>query len=245
LQTNKEILMSNEEHNRLDAIAADSWYAKGANQFSIEHGFRVISRYVRGGSLLEMGPAEGVMTPYLAKIASRLTFVEGAKKFCDDLQVRFPQATVVHSLFEDFCPRERFDTIVLGHVLEHVADPVDILRRAGGWLSPAGQILGIVPNARSLHRQAAVIMGLLSSENEMNETDIHHGHRRVYDPELFRSHFVQAGLDVESFGGYWLKPVSNRQIEESWTPEMLDAFMQLGERYPDIAGEIYVVATRR
>jgi hypothetical protein len=26
---------------------------------------------------------------------------------------------------------------------------------------------------------------------------------------------------------------------------MLDAFMQLGERYPDIAGEIYVVARNR
>jgi hypothetical protein len=36
--------------------------------------------------------------------------------------------------------------------------------------------------------------------------------------------------------------VSNKQIEANWTPEMLDAFMQLGERYPDIAGEIYVVA---
>jgi hypothetical protein len=39
-----------------------------------------------------------------------------------------------------------------------------------------------------------------------------------------------------------LKPVSNKQIETSWNPEMLNAFMKLGERYPDIAGEIYVIA---
>jgi len=49
-------------------------------------------------------------------------------------------------------------------------------------------------------------------------------------------------MTVEAFGGYWMEPVSLRQIEESWTPAMLEAFMTLGEWYPDIAGEIYVVA---
>jgi hypothetical protein len=76
----------------------------------------------------------------------------------------------------------------------------------------------------------------------MNDMDRHHGHRRVFNPETFRQAFTQAGLNIEIFGGYWLKPVSNKQIEDNWTPEMLDAFMQLGERYPDVAGEIYVIA---
>ena len=50
------------------------------------------------------------------------------------------------------------------------------------------------------------------------------------------------GLEIEAFGGYWLKPLSNGQIEQDWTPQMVEAFMKLGERYPDIAAEIYVVA---
>ena len=96
-----------------------------------------------------------------------------------------------------------------------------------------------------MHRQAAVLMGILPSEDASNEMDIHHGHRRVFDPESFRQCFLSSGLSIEVFGGYWLKPLSNRQIEASWTPEMLEAFMQLGERYPDVAGEIYVIASRR
>jgi hypothetical protein len=32
-------------------------------------------------------------------------------------------------------------------------------------------------------------------------------------------------------------------METAWTAEMLEAFMQLGERYPDIASEIYVIAS--
>jgi hypothetical protein len=74
--------------------------------------------------------------------------------------------------------------------------------------------------------------------------DRHHGHRRVFDPTSFRAAFSGAGLNIEHFGGYWLKPLSNAQIEKSWTPEMLSAFMTLGEKYPEIAAEIYVVATK-
>lgn len=233
---------SNEERVHLDRIAADSWYAKGANARTIQYNFNVFSRYIRGDSLLELGPAEGVMSELLINAVRRYTAVDGASRFCDGLRARFPEANVVHSLFEDFETTERFDNIVLGHVLEHVDDPVAILRLARSWLAPGGRVLAAVPNSRSLHRQAAVIMGLLEFEEEMNETDRHHGHRRVFNPETFRNVFKQAGYTIEVFGGYWIKPISNKQVEESWNPEMLHAFMQLGERYPDIAGEIYVVA---
>lgn len=237
--------MTAEEKDRLESIAFVSLYAAGANQASITYSFEIFRRYLRGTSVLELGPAEGVMTELLAQAGLELTVVEGSALFCKSLADRFPAATVVNALFEEYEPAEGqvFDNIILGHVLEHVDDPVEILAKARRWLKPGtGRIMAAVPNARSLHRQAAVLMGLLSSEDQLNEMDIHHGHRRVFNPETFRNAFMQAGLQVEIFGGYWLKPVSNRQIEDTWSEQMLEAFMQLGERYPDIAGEIYVVA---
>jgi hypothetical protein len=86
-------------------------------------------------------------------------------------------------------------------------------------------------------------MKLIPFEEAMSEKDIHHGHRRVYNPETFRRDFLAAGLSVEFFGGYWIKPLSDRQLEAHWTPEMLDAFMKLGERYPDISAEVCIVAS--
>jgi 2-polyprenyl-3-methyl-5-hydroxy-6-metoxy-1,4-benzoquinol methylase len=231
-----------DEARHLERIAADSWYTIGANPVMIRHSYRIFVRHFRDGSALELGPAEGVMTEHLAKRFADLTLVDGAETFCRDLSARYPKTQVVHSLFESYNPNRKFDNIILGHVLEHVTDPEEILARAKSWLTPSGRILAAVPNARSLHRQAAVLMGLLASEDSMNEMDRHHGHRRIYNPESFRSSFVQAGLNIEVFGGFWLKPVSNKQIDENWTPEMLEAFMKLGERYPDIAGEIYIVA---
>jgi hypothetical protein len=111
------------------------------------------------------------------------------------------------------------------------------------WLAPGGRSITAVPNARSLHRQAAVLMGLLGVETELNDTDRRIGHRRVYTPETFRADFYRAGLSVDVFGGYWLKTLSNQQIQDSWTEDMIAAFLQLGERYPDVAAEIYVVAS--
>lgn len=233
-----------DEQDHLERIASHSLYSAGANTSTILYSFEVFKRHIRGSTLLEMGPAEGVMTDHLVRLGLDMTVVEGSRRFCEALAERHPGIAVEQALFEDFEPDGTYDNIVLGHVLEHVQDPVSILRRVRGWLSEGGRVLAAVPNSRSVHRQAAVIMGLLQFEEQLNEADHHHGHRRVYNPETFRRDFLAAGLTLKVFGGYWLKPLSNRQIEADWTPEMLQAFMQLGERYPDIAGEIYVVAGR-
>lgn len=228
---------------KLDAISRNSLYSSGVMLPAIQHCFEILQRYLHGSRILELGPAEGVMTELLSETDKRLTVVEGSSVFCESLRQRFPNIEVVHALFEQFEPNEKYDFIVLGHVLEHVQDPERVLRRARLWLRPNGRVFAAVPNARSLHRQAAVIMGLLPKEDALNDKDKHHGHRIVFNPESFRALFTRAGFAINVFGGYWLKPVSNSQMENGWTQSMVEAFMQLGERYPDIAGEIYVVAS--
>ncbi len=238
-------MSKNQEIINLDKIAKDSWYAKGANAATIRYSFEVFKRhFILSGSLLELGPAEGVMTQELSKIFQDFTVVEGSPVFCEKLRDNFPQMKVIESLFENFNPNRTFDNIVLGHILEHVENPVEILKLARTWLSENGKILAAVPNANSIHRQAAVSMGLLSDVYQLNETDIHHGHRRVYDFESFKKDFLESGLKIVCQGGYWLKPLSNKQIEETWSQEMLEAFMKLGEKYPEIAAETYIIAQK-
>lgn len=228
----------------LEDIAVRSVYALGANAASTQYCFRVLQRFLADGDILELGPADGVMTGMLVSTGQRVTCVEGAEAFCQSLTARFPAVEVIHSVFEDYQPPRQFANIIMGHVLEHVEDPVAILRQAREWLQPGGVLFAAVPNARSLHRQAGVVMGVLEAENALNDMDRRHGHRRVFDPEGFRQVFLRAGLSIDHFGGYFLKPVSSGQIEANWSEDMLQAFMVLGERYPDIAGEIYVVASR-
>jgi len=236
-------MMSTEEQ-RLSTIASGSRYAEGLNAASVAYSVSVFARYWRPGSCLELGPAEGLATARLVNHFADLTCVDGAEMFCRALGERHPGIQVRCSLIEEYEPGRTFDNVVLGHVLEHVEDPTAVLSRARTWLNPNGRIFASVPNARSLHRQMGVVMTLLPSEHSLNALDRQHGHRRVYDPESFRHEFRKAGLTVEIFGGYWLKPAANAHLEAHWTTEMIDAAMVVGERYPDIAAEIYVVAGR-
>ena len=232
------------EGRRLQRVARDSWYSKGIAPQTILYSGEIFCRHLKKDSaVLELGPAEGAMTAILLKRTKDLTVVEGAPEFCKILRRRFPRLRIEESLFENFKPSRRYDVIVMGHVLEHVADPSLVLKLASKWLSRGGRIMAAVPNASSVHRQAAVLMGLIPSVYHLNASDIHHGHRRVFDPVSFKGVFKSAKLRVDVFGGYWLKPLSNAQIEQTWTPAMLHAFMRLGEKHPDIAAEIYVVAS--
>lgn len=230
------------ERTRLDHIAEESKYAIGANAYTIQYSGSLFLKHMQEGSVLEMGPAEGLMTDILYPHFPDYTVVDGAERFVNALLERHPGITGCVSLFEQFESSKKYRNIILGHVLEHVEDPVAVLRKCAGLLEMGGQILATVPNCNSIHRQAAVTMGLLSSTKELNEMDRHHGHRRVYSVEELKADFVAAGLEIKICGGYWLKPLSHRQIEETWDAAMIGAFMELGEKYPDIAAEIYVVA---
>ncbi len=75
--------MSQTERARLESISNVSLYSAGINSASIKYSFKVAERHIVGESILELGPAEGVMTELLAATGKRLTLVEGSGLFCD------------------------------------------------------------------------------------------------------------------------------------------------------------------
>ena len=201
-----------------------------------------IKHFINEKNVLEMGPADGIMTEKLDPLCECLTLLEGSSVFCNQLRNKFPNIKIINSLFEEYFPEEKYTSIIMGHVLEHVKNPVELLRNVKGWLAPKGNIICAVPNSRSLHRQAAVLMGLLETEDSLNSSDMLHGHQRVFSPETFRNTFIKAGLKINHFGGFLIKTASNQQITDTWSPEMFRAFMEVGERYPDIAAEIFIIS---
>lgn len=238
--------MNREEKNRVEKHSIIAHYDdQGVMSRSTEYCGNIFLRYMnQKGSVLELGPAEGIMTDLLAPCFGDYTVVDGAGFFVEAIKERHPDIQGYGCLFEEFKPTRKWNNIVLGHVLEHVENPVEILKSCATWLAGEGVLVAAVPNSHSLHRQAAVYMGMLESEKQLNETDLKNGHRRVYDVETLKADFLSAGFSIKKTGGYWLKPESNGQINKNWDNRMIDAFMHLGEQYPDIAGEIYIIAQR-
>lgn len=230
-------------YNRIESIAEDNVYGIGMAKISTEYGCDIFQRFLREGSILELGPADGIMTDRIfPEWKGMYTVVDGAQFYVNKLKEKYPQIDAQCSLFENFKPISKYDNIILGHILEHVDDSVAILKLVKTWLSDDGIVLCAVPNANSLHRQAAVLMEIQESTKSFSQKDIHHGHQRVYDSNTLVEDFLKAGYTIKATGGYWLKPLADKQIEGSWTEELIHAYMMLGEKYPEIAGEIYVVA---
>lgn len=226
----------------LNDIALHSIYAKGVGRITTEYCGKLFKRYMVSGSILELGPAEGVMTEILCKNQSDYTVVDGAEYFIEEIKRKFPKVKAYCSYFENFKPERQYDNIILGHVLEHVDNPEQVLKLCKQWLKQEGRILSAVPNSESLHRQAAVKMGLLERTSSFSEKDICHGHQRIYNYQSFQQEFIQIGYEILVSGGYWLKPLPDKLIEKDWTRDQIDAFFELGEKYPEIAGEIYIIA---
>lgn len=208
--------------------------------------FQALMQHAHGSSALEMGVADGEMSSYIYAHFDRLTILDGSKTHLEQTHARLAElgyhdVVKANALFEQYEPDERFDAIFMTHILEHLDDPVGVLRRAASWLAPNGRILCAVPNNNSLHRHVGVKMGLIERIDSLNEQDKILGHRRVYGPELLREHMEQAGLRVIHFGGLMVKPLSNRQME-SWPTELKEAFFAISSDFPELCSEIYTVA---
>jgi trans-aconitate methyltransferase len=227
-------------------LAPDFSSEDGFNARLIDFRFDAMRPFLDGRrSCVELGSSDGRMTERLATLFPHdLTAVDGTAAYVDEVARRLPQVDAVHSLFEAYAPARTFETAVLGHVLEHVADPVTVLAAARELLEPGGVALVTVPNADSIHRQVGVAMGMLASTTELNDADHRIGHRRVYTRDALVADIEESGLTVQHAGGVFLKPLSNGQIEEQWDEPLIQAFYEVGKLHPELCAELMVVAVR-
>lgn len=232
------------EQARLERIAGSYSGPDGSitEQQANRHASREAVGLVRGPRVLVLGAATGAWADPLLERFDRFDTVDAVDHLIEQLQRHYRgRVRGFVSLFEQFEPPRAYDTVVLGHVLEHVHDPVAVLRRCRGWLEPGGRLVILVPNALSLHRQVGVALGHLKTVIDMSPADEQLGHRRVYTQDALRAHVEAAGFDDVQLGGLFLKPLSNGQMDE-FSDELRQAFFGLGSAAPEVACIISCVA---
>jgi trans-aconitate methyltransferase len=236
--------LSSTTNARLDEIAAGYDPSDPSQHFDYHLKrlqTRAISAWLRGRRVLELGCATGELTSLLAPLAERYDVVEGSAANVELARMRVPTATVVLSMWEDFEPTDRYTDLVLCNALEHVEDPVGLLRRVVDWLDPDGRVHVAVPNALSLHRLVGVEMGLQPDPVSLTPGDEAQGHRRNYSLDALLADLRAGGFDVVHTEGLFLKVLSNRQMLE-WDVELIQALDRVAKRLPEHAAELYAVA---
>ncbi len=196
---------------------------------------------LKDGNVLEMGVGDRIWTPLVLKRFGKTTVVDASSDLLNSLD-EFSNLGEIEkrcSLFEEFSPDTPFDNILCTYVLEHVEDPVQLLRRVAAWLKPKGEIHLIIPHALSLHRRLAVIMKLQKHVGELGDSDRQVAHRRCLSYCELDRIVAEAGLTAVERTGLATKLVPNA-LMENYPDELLRGLVLLGVELPiEYSGALY------
>lgn len=202
---------------------------------------RVILLAQGASSLLELGLGHGITASVFEPHFERHVVVDASPAVIENFGERFPDSKVeiVESYFETFDTNERFEVIVFGYILEHVDDPIGILKHFRGYLSPGGRMFVTVPNAEVLNRRLGHLAGLLPDIREMSEHDLLLGHKRYYTVESLRTDILDAGYVIKRLEGIYLKPLTTSQmISLNLDESIIRALCLAAIDYPELSCSI-------
>lgn len=218
--------------------------------FDVMHKYMLDSfkPFFREGSMLELGSFKGDFTRRLVPHFDDISCVEASTEAITQARDSIPTPIEFHEgLFEEITLPRRYDNIVLTHVLEHLDDPVSVMRRVNDeWLAPGGRFFLVCPNANAPSRQIAVKMGLITHNAAVTTAETEHGHRITYSLDTLERDASAAGLNVLHRSGIFFKALSNFQWDrlldtDIISPEYLDGCYKLGQLYPDLCSSIFLM----
>lgn len=212
------------------------WYPERVRKFSAD-----------ANSLLELGLGHGITATVFGKHFKRHVVVDASSAVIANFRKTYPdsKAEVVESYFENFATDERFDVIVFGFILEHVDDPVLILRHFRQFLRPNGRMFVTVPNAEVLNRRLGHLAGMLPDMTALSDHDRLLGHKRYYTVQTLKQDLERAGYVINRLEGIYLKPLTTTQmLSHNFDQRVIDALCLVAIDYPELScGLLAEVAT--
>jgi SAM-dependent methyltransferase len=240
------------DYNKEFKDTSDHKYAYNFD-FDVMHPFMLKSfmPFFRKGNLLELGSFKGDFTRRFIPYFDDITCVEASEEAIAIARNELGnKIKFIHSLFETVKLPTQYENIVLTHVLEHIDDPVALLKRINNeWLTENGRLFLVCPNANSPSRQIAVKMGLISHNSAITPAEKEHGHRITYSLDTLERDARRAELNVVHRSGIFFKALANFQWDKLLqtdivSNEYLEGCYQLGQLYPDLCSSVFIMCEK-
>ncbi len=221
--------------------------------FDVMHRFMIQSfePFFQPGNCLELGSFKGDFTRRLMTYFNDITCVEASGEAIAQAQADLGNSiSFVNGLFEEVSLAKKYNNIILTHVLEHMDNPVGLMKRINDeWLEDDGCFFLVCPNANAPSRQIAVKMGLITHNTAITPSEAAHGHRITYTLDSMERDAVAAGLKVVHRSGIFFKALANFQWDrllntDIISDEYLQGCYQLGQVYPDLCSSIFLMCKK-
>ncbi len=191
-----------------------SKYHTNYNQVLAFYKVRSCLENAAGDSLLDIACGDGMLTEMFGPHFKTIVGVDASSRHLDEARRRLPSAVFHESLIEEFETEDRFDAVFMLELLEHVQNPVAVLKKAASFLKPKGRLIVHVPNCDAVNRKIAVLMGTLTMCDELSPFDLKiAGHRRSYNLASLQKDIETAGLNIIKTGGIFYKMLSTPQMD--------------------------------
>ena len=188
--------------------------------------------------------------PYFTHLTCVEASTDGIEIAKKEVKSKYTKINYINEVFETVKLDKKYDNIFLTHVLEHIDEPVNLLKRINDeWLSDKGVLFLVCPNANAASRQIAVNMGLITNNSAITEAEKMHGHRITYTLDTLERDAKEANLKVIHRSGIFFKALANFQWDKILqtdivSPEYLDGCYDLGQKYPDLCSSIFLVCQK-
>jgi 2-polyprenyl-3-methyl-5-hydroxy-6-metoxy-1,4-benzoquinol methylase len=196
-----------------------------------------------GKAILELGPATGRVTSILSERGCQVVAVErdgsmapNLERYCSRVIVGDVEQLSLKELFGE----QRFDVILAGDFLEHLAHPLELLQELRPYLSEDGYVVASIPNIA----HGSVRLSLLNGKFEYNDIGIlDRTHLRFFTLESILRLFADAGFAIAEVQRVRQDPFKEPYIDRPPTdkPELSPEVRRLIEEDPDAATVQFVV----
>lgn len=152
------------------------------------------------GRLLDVGCGNGIFLGQMRQLGWEVAGVEPDEEAVsiarDNLGLEVFHGSLEDAKFEDGC----FDAVTMNHVIEHLQDPVSLLKECRRVLKPGGKLIVVTPNTNSLGFR-------LFGEN-WRGLEVPR-HLLLFSPPVLRTCAEAAGLNVQKLrttakGARWM-----------------------------------------
>jgi 2-polyprenyl-3-methyl-5-hydroxy-6-metoxy-1,4-benzoquinol methylase len=154
--------------------------------------------------VLDVGTGTGQMGMQVRRL-KRPVFLAGVEKDRDASEMArgyYDQFVVtdIEQMDDLPFPRDFFDVILLGDVLEHLRDPDRIIRTLTPFLAPRGRFLISVPNVAFASVRLSLLFGKFSYSQRGGILDVNH--LKFYTRSSLTKFLENVGLNVIRVRGY-------------------------------------------